>query len=67
MTVGSVAKNLAVNANGAKVNKSSLDFNGKLLLDRTAAATVQASGTASTGEALLDLSDATLSLQTLYY
>ena len=60
MTVGSVAKNLAVNAAGANVNKSSLVFNGKLLLDRTAAATVQASGTASTGEALLDLSDASI-------
>ncbi len=62
MTIGSVTANLEVKAD-ATVSASKLDFNGKLLLDRTAAAKITVSGdttTAGSGVTSLDLTDATI-------
>ena len=62
MTIGAVTANLEVKAD-ATVSASTLDFNGKLLLDRTAAAKITVSGDTTTegsGVTSLDLTDATI-------
>ena len=62
MTIGAAAEHLEVKAD-QNVEASTLDFNGKLLLDRTAAAKITVSGdntTAGSGVTSLDLTDATI-------
>ena len=59
MAIGS-ASDTAINVKtAANVDKANLDFNGKLSIDRANASQVTASGTDS-GEAFIDLSDATI-------
>ena len=62
MTIGAATANLEVKAD-ENVSASTLDFNGKLLLDRTAAAKITVSGDTTTegsGVTSLDLTDATI-------
>ena len=62
MTIGAAAEHLEVKAD-QNVEASTLDFNGKLLLDRTAAAKITVSGdttNAGSGVTSLDLTDATI-------